>query len=66
MALQEGKVNEMETALEQMFSEEKKKTINEAKREMALRMLKANLQIKTIIEVTGLSESEINELKSNS
>ncbi len=58
-ALLKGK----EMGIEEGIKEGKKEGIKEGKKEIARSMLKANMDIKTIANLTGLTEEEIRELQ---
>lgn len=51
------------TQLGQMYEKEKIEYANKKTREMALKMLKRNIDIVDIMEVTGMTEAEILRLQ---
>ena len=53
----------MEKGLKEGHKEGKYEGIIESKKEIAINMLNKNMDIKTISDVTGLSENEITTLK---
>ncbi len=61
--LEEGKMTNLESNIKKMKEEAEKKGELKVKNETAIKMLNKNMDIKTISEITGLSEAEIKKLK---
>ena len=62
-AMTDGYNDGMEKGLKEGHKEGKHEGIIESKKEIAINMLNKNMDIKTISDVTGLSENEITNLK---
>ena len=62
-AMKDGYNGGMEKGLKEGHKEGKHEGIIESKKEIAINMLNKNMDIKTISDVTGLSENEITNLK---
>jgi len=61
--LEEGKMTNLESNIKKMKEEAAKEGEIKVKIETAVKMLNKNMDIKTISEITGLSETEIKKLK---
>ena len=61
--LEEGKMTNLESNIKKMKEEAAKEGELKVKVETAVKMLNKNMDIKTIFEITGLSEAEIKKLK---